>query len=585
MTLAVAVATGLVLVSLSCLAHAQSDAGSEVLIAPDGTVVADAVEASPPAIVPGPEVSETTASSRDPGSTIKNVILVIGDGMGPQQVGLLALYARYAPSSTAPNRTAALERLMTEGAVGMMFTEPHGALVVDSAAAATQIATGQYAGSEMIGVNYQGEPAETVVEVAKRVGKSAGLVTDTRVTHATPAAFAAHQPHRQMENEIAVDMLANRVDVMLGGGLRYWVPEAVNNPQSATAAALLQMTGGVFPASSKRQDNRNLLLEARGDYSLVFDRFALERVESGPVLGLFADSEMDDALLVKASIENESRTQPTLAEMTAKALELLSQNDKGFFLMVEAGQIDWCGHNNDAGTMLHELLRLDAAVRVAHDWARQRDDTMVIVTADHETGSFGFSYSGRPLPKPRRLPGSAFADRAPFEPNFNFADPAVLDRLYGQTKSFFTITLEFEALPKQEQTPERLMEIVNDALPVKITLEDAVDALNRAPNRNFVPGHPYLGTPSVSAIRDFEAFYVYPLNGIANLLGRKVAAQQSVVWGTGTHTSTPVIVGSYGPEPALVAFRGVMHATDLGQRMIELVRTGETDAPRDAARR
>ena len=97
-------------------------------------------------------------------------------------------------------------------------------MVVDSAAAATQLATGQFAGSEMIGINYRGERVETIVEAAHRVGKSAGLVTDTRITHATPAGFAAHQPNRNMENEIAVDMLGNRVEVMLGGGLRYWVP-------------------------------------------------------------------------------------------------------------------------------------------------------------------------------------------------------------------------------------------------------------------------------------------------------------------------------------------------------------------------
>ncbi|MCA9237811.1 MAG: alkaline phosphatase [Planctomycetales bacterium] len=556
------------------------------LTAPDGSVVPETLEA-PPAITLGPtaSASPTTASAGDSAAGVKNVILMIGDGMGPQQVGLLALYARHAPSSTVPDRTAALEQLINEGGVGVVFNEPHGALVVDSAAAATQLATGQYAGSEMIGLNYQGDPAETVVEVAKALGKSAGLVSDTRATHATPAAFAAHQPHRSMENEIAVDMLEDHVDVLLSGGLRHWVPEAINNRQSTAYAALLQMTGGVFPATSKRNDNRNLLLEARGEYALVFDRFALDRVKQGPVLGLFADSEMHDALLERAELDSEGRTQPTLVEMTEKALEVLSQNPNGFFLMVEGGQIDWAGHNNDAGTLLHELLRFDAAVRAVHDWARRRRDTVVLVTADHETGSFGLSYSGRPLPSPIRLPGAEFGDARPFEPNFNFGDGASLDRIFGQQKSFNTIMLEFDALPAKDQSAERLMDMVNDGSPVKITLEDAVEVLTRAPNRNYAKGHPYLGTKTVPAVRDFEAFYVYGENLRMNVLGRKVAAGQNVVWGTGTHTSTPVLVASYGPEAAIRSFTGVMHQTDLGQRMMELVRAGATAGPVDAARR
>ena len=581
-----ALALGLFGSLVAVTVRAAEPAATELALSPGGLAI-DAVDGAlpPPALVP----STLEVAAGNPalfGPRVKNVILLIGDGMGPQQVGLLSQYARHGSRSTAPNRTSAIEQLMNAGTVGVVMNDPHGAIVVDSAAAATQLATGQYAGSEMIGVNYQGEPAETVVEIAKKLGKSAGLVTDTRVTHATPAAFAAHQRNRSMENEIAVDMLANQVDVMLGGGLRNWVPEAINNRESTAHAALLQMTGGVYRATSKRKDNRNLLLEARGEYALVFDRFALERVKSGRVLGLFADSEMNDALCERAEINSHGRIQPTLVEITDKALELLSANSDGFFLMVEGGQIDWAGHNNDAGTLLHELLRFDAAVRRVLEWAADRDDTLVLVTADHETGSFGFSYSGRPLPEPRRLPGSAFSSSDLFEPNFNYAAHEVLDRLYDQTKSFFTIVaLEFDELPPAEQTPEKLMEMVNAASAVKITLEDAAEVLNRAPNRNYVAGHPYLNLPTVPAIRDFEAFYVYGDNSRMNLLGRKMAAAQSVVWGTGTHTSTPVLVGAWGPEAATAAFSGVMHQTDLGQRMIELVRTGVIASPVDAARK
>ncbi len=502
---------------------------------------------------------------------IRNVILMIGDGMGPQQVGLLLNYAHHAPGSQVPNHTPAMERMAQSGSIALVRTDPHGALVADSAAAATQLATGQSAGSEMIGLNYLGDRAPTVLEIAKQQGKSTGLVSDTRLTHATPASFGSHQRHRSMENEIAVDLLENNIDVLMSGGMRHWLPQAINNQESAAYMAALQMTGGQFEITSKREDNRNLLLEARRDYQLVFDRNALAEITQGKLLGLFADSEMYDALLEQQKREADDRTQPSLVEMTTKAIEVLDQNPKGFFLMVEGGQIDWAGHNNDTGTMLHELLRFDTAVRTVLEWAEGRDDTLVLVTADHETGGFGFSYSGVSLPGARSLAGDAFAGAA-FRPNFNFARPEQLDRIYAQRKSFFQIFSEFDALPAAERTPEKLMEIVNNAMPLQITLDDAVSILARERNRMYDPEHPYLGGPTAPKIDDFKAFHVYGENGRMNLLGRALSEQQNTVWATATHTSTPVLLLGSGPKETLKRFTGLMHATDIGQGMIHVVR-------------
>ncbi len=529
--------------------------------------------------ISAPQAPPVSAKEVAPPLGVRNVILMIGDGMGPQEVNLLMLYARYAPGSKVPDRRAAIEQLSNEGVVGVVRTEPHGAMVVDSAAAATQLATGQYAGSEMIGLNYRGDRAENVVEVAHRLGKSAGLVTNTRITHATPAGFAAHQINRHMENEIAIDLLDNHVEVLFGGGLRNWVPQAINDPASPASAALMQMTGDVYPATSRREDNRNLLLEARRTYGLAFDRTGLAGLTKMPALGLFADSELMDALLERAALADDAaRTEPTPVEMTTKALELLDQDPDGFFLMIEGGQIDWAGHNNDAGVLLHELLRFDAAVRVVFDWARNRKDTLLIVTADHETGGFGFSYAGRPLPAPTTLNGNAFGN-AKFAPNFNYAQPELLDLIHAQQKSFFTMMLEFDALPPKEQTAEKLVEIVNGASALKITLDDAVAVLTRSRNRNYVEGHPYLGTQTVPRIRDFEAFYVYGENLRMNQLGRRLALQQHVTWSAGTHTSTPVLLGAYGPPTATKKFAGLMHATDVGQRMIELISGKAVEEP------
>ena len=137
---------------------------------------------------------------------------------------------------------------------------------------------------------------------------------------------------------------------------------------------------------------------------------------------------------------------------------------------------------------------------------------------------------------------------------------------------------EFDALPPKEQTAERLMSIVNDASAFKITLDDAVNVLTREKNKNYVAGHPYMNTETVPKIDDFEPFYVYGENLRMNLLGRAMAAQQHVTWGAGTHSSTPVVLGAFGPGYAAKRFGGMLHATDVGQRMIELI-TAESPAP------
>jgi alkaline phosphatase len=496
---------------------------------------------------------------------VKNLILLIGDGMGPQQMGLLTAYAHQAPHTIYADRKTALEQAMDQGAIGLVRTAPPGVLVTDSAAAATQLASGVAAGAEMVGVDAAGDPVETILEKAQAAGKAVGLVTDTRLTHGTPAAFAAHRPHRSEENAIATDLVASGIDVLLGGGLRHWIPEQAGTEDSAAQDEIQHLTGGAYAFSSKRKDNRNLLLEARLDgYRLIFNREELSKVNSGKVLGLFGNESMSDALTKRSA--GAMTAEPTLAEMTRRALQLLSQREAGFFLMVEAGQIDWACHNNDTGSLLAEMLQMDQSLKVILEWMQDRKDTLLVVTADHETGGFGFSYSGSNLPRPTRLKGNAFGDQ-PHQPDFNFGRPATLDRLYGQKESYFSIFRKFDALSKTEQTPARLAQLVNAALHFPITEAQAAAILRRGPNRLYVKDHRYLGSKEGPQINDYADFYVFGDNLRMNLLARALAADQNVVWATGTHTSTPVIAVAVGPEEARNAFGRMMHATDLGKQM------------------
>ncbi len=510
-----------------------------------------------------PQQAKTSTDAKK----VKNVIMVIGDGMGPQQLELLLTYASQAPNSVVKNRTTAFDRMMREGAVmGLSMTHPANVLVTDSAASGTQLASGTPAGSEMIGGDKDGNPTVTILEQAEKLGKSTGLISDTRLTHATPAAFAAHQPHRSLVNAIAVNMLHSGTDVMLSGGLRNWIPQEADDSDSQVYKELVQLTEGAVKITSKRKDDRNLLKEAQEKgYALAFTGAQLEKAD-GKVLGLFAHSALDNGIKASRTKDDPGRTMPGLKEMTAKGIELLAKNEKGFFLMIEAGQIDWAGHANDTGTMLHELLKLNETLEYILDWTAAREDTLVIVTADHETGGFSFSYSANDLPEPVKLPGTLFKDRT-FRPKFNFGNPEVLDRLYRQKLSYTDLFKQFGELPEAKQTPTKLMEFVNENTEFKITEAQAERILATEENPYYVEGHKDLGLKTVPKMDVNDAFFVYQKKNHRNLLAIEVANQQHVVWATGTHTATPVPVFALGPGKG--TFRRIMHHTELSRYAVD----------------
>jgi alkaline phosphatase len=246
--------------------------------------------------------------------------------------------------------------------MGMMRTWSANTLTTDSAAAATAIASGVKTKNGMIGLTPQGESCKTILECLRQKGWRSGLVATSQITHATPAGFAAHVGNRNHQAEIASQMLANRVDVMFGGGALYWLPNS---------------------AGGSRSDRRDLLDEAlqRG-YQIARTREQMMDLNNGPAIGLFADKGMTTIA-----------PEPTLEEMTRKAIEMLSSQGQDwfapkprFFLMIEGSQIDWAAHSNETDNVIRQTLLFDMAVRRAVEFAQQDKQTLVIVTADHETG-------------------------------------------------------------------------------------------------------------------------------------------------------------------------------------------------------
>ncbi|KGK01194.1 alkaline phosphatase [Thalassotalea sp. ND16A] len=525
--------------------------------------------------VAGVDLAQNAMVTED-ATPIKNVILMIGDGMGAQQVGLLEEYARRAPDSTYNNKNnkTALSKFADAGQIGLSLNAPYGSsgsLVVDSACSATQLATGFAAGSEMIGLDSDGNIVETILEKAKAQGKATGLVSDTRITHATPAAFASHQPHRSFEATIAEELIeSGNVDVMLSGGARVFLPQSIKtDTHERSVMAALGAPDSIYK-KSKRRDNRNLLVEAKDSYGyqLAFDNNQLEQAQGDKLLGLFANSGMLDGIAYTECKADNSCSQPSLKDMTLKALELLSTDPDGFFLMIEGGQIDWAGHVNDAGWMLHELLKFDEAVDAVYEWVKDRSDTLVVVTADHETGSFGFSYSRKDLPEAKYLTGDGMQGYD-YKPNFNFGSLNTLDKLYGQTGTFYDMMNRVNAdWDFTDTTGEQWSAAVNEFSQFKITAEQAQPISEREVNEYQVADHKYLDSYEFPKINDFKEFYVYGDELHGNLIGRALSAGQNTVWGTGTHTAAPVPVYVFGPEAVSKQFATMQHHVDIGNKMI-----------------
>lgn len=295
---------------------------------------------------------------------VKNLIVLIADGCGAEHYTLARWFK---------GEPLALDQ-MCVGAVKTFIAD---SVVADSAPASTAFASGVRTNDKLIGMGPRPptlpvvpspapelayKPLATVLEGAKLLGKATGLAVTSRVTHATPAAYYAHVPSRTQDNDIMEQAVHQNLDVVLGGGRRHLLPKEY---------------GG------KRRDRDNLLevLKERG-YAVAGDAQELSRVKSGKVYGLFADNHLEAEIDRQATAPG----QPTLEDMTRKAIELLSQDPDGFFLMVEGSQVDWASHANDPAHLLSDLLMFDRAVKAALDFARKDGNTLVLAFSDHNCG-------------------------------------------------------------------------------------------------------------------------------------------------------------------------------------------------------
>jgi alkaline phosphatase len=283
----------------------------------------------------------------------------------------------------------AMDRLAVLGQMGTMSADPK-SFVTDSAAAATAIATGVKTVNGAISTDPEGRERLTILELARSSGRAVGLVTTCQLTDATPAAFAAHVPHRSDQSEIARQYIErNQVDVLLGGGAAHWFPAGSLLPESISCHG-----------SARGIGTKGNLVERAEElgYEFISNAAGLEKSLSlraqgsdGPLLGLFSAQEF----FVQATEGLDASYDPpvSLADLTAAAISVLSQPDAGFFLMVEESAIDRMCHRNNAAMTLKGVLELDRAVQVALAFANRSPNTLVIVTADHECGGLAIAGS------------------------------------------------------------------------------------------------------------------------------------------------------------------------------------------------
>jgi alkaline phosphatase len=302
------------------------------------------------------------------GKEVRNIIFCIGDGMGLGQIVTARMKA------AGPDGTLYMERMPV---VGFVRTHAANALVPDSPAAGTALASGVKTNNGMLGVTPDGASCQTILEAAKAKGMTTGLVVTSRITDATPAAFASHVTSRKMQDKIAEQLIANKVNVLFGGGQEYFLPKSNSGSKRNDQKRVPALTS----TSSVESRGPNLIEQAKeAGYIYVRTAEELRDARHTHILGLFQLGQLTTVA-----------PEPNLSELTAKAIEVLNREEKGhkkrgFFLMVEGSQIDEACHDNDVARTIRQTLLFDQAVKAAIDFALKDKHTLVIVTADHETG-------------------------------------------------------------------------------------------------------------------------------------------------------------------------------------------------------
>jgi alkaline phosphatase len=436
-------------------------------------------------------------------SAPKYIFLFLADGGGIPHMEIARQYSRHIHQEGL----VITDKIIEDGSVGLMTTHAANSLSTDSAAAATALASGCQANIGALGLCADGSVPKTVVEHARERGMRIGLVTNSTVYDASPAAFVCHVPNRRHYAAIIDRYLAIEPDVLLGGGREHFLPKS-------------------RPGS--RRDDETDVIEAFRDkgYRHVADRRELERSSHGKLLGLFSLKEMSFA------IDRSEKHEPSLADMTLAAMRHLHDNNPhGFFAFIENENIDSAGHLTDVASLIHEYRELDRAVGLAYEFYRKYPrETLILVTSDHETGGLGFTMALKDLISTK---------------SDNQAAATIAD-----LKKIQSITI---SLQKASQ--------ILGKNPTSAGVDDLM--------RKYFSGFTLAPEYKDAILRRRPIWRTLYIDPVAHALGLMIANNTQIYWQTSSHTNHPVAVAALGVGAE--RFTGYYDNAEFGKRLIAIL--------------
>lgn len=310
-------------------------------------------------------ISQTLDVPTYSNKTPKNIIMMVSDGMSSGTLSMTDIFLNRKLGKPSNWMNLYHENKVSRALMDMASAS---SIVTDSAAASSSWGGGHRVNNGSLNVGANGEEHTPIWLKFKKAGKMAGCVTTVAITHATPAGFLANSKRRNAQDDVAEQYLERGYDVLLGGGNNNFDPNI-------------------------RKDKKDLYSDyKKKGYQIAKTKSELKNLSSkAPVLGVFADDALPYSIDRISDKELDKKT-PTLAEMSAKAIEILSQNKNGFVLQIEAGKVDWAAHANDVGGLIHEQIAFDQAIKVVMDFAEKDKNTLVIITTDHGNANPGIIY-------------------------------------------------------------------------------------------------------------------------------------------------------------------------------------------------
>ncbi|TMA11147.1 MAG: hypothetical protein E6J89_08595 [Deltaproteobacteria bacterium] len=446
--------------------------------------------------------SERKAASVPPPSP-KYIFIFLSDGAGITHMEITRMYSRIIHNEGLN----VVDKIMKQGSIGLMTTHAANSLSTDSAAAATALASGCKAKIGAIGSCEDGTIPKTVLEIAKENGMRIGLITNSTLYDASPAAFAGHVPDRTLYGPIVDQYLKLEPDLLMGGGRDEFLPRSQ-------------------PGSRRKDDSDMIGAFVKRGYVYVADKNELARARGAKVLGLFSLGE------ISFEIDRHGTNEPSVSDMTRAAIRRLEEgNRSGFVLFIEDEHVDSAAHLLDIASLIQEYREFDRAVGVGYEfYLRHPEETLILVTSDHEIGGLGFTQALEEL--------------------------SVVNR-----KRIAATEQDFKKIQSIKISLKKAAEILGPN-----PTAEAVDQLMRDHFNGFIMA-PDLKNMLLNKQVVARNLYTNP---VVNCLGLMIANNIQAYWGTTAHTNQPVFVAALGVGSE--RFRGYQDNTDFAKHLFALLK-------------